>query len=208
MGIEPFCTSMLLFLGGGGSSFHPFNWNIPPCSTRGYGANANPLARLPWLLLEASVNDPPPRSHAGLGDRSAALARVARAAGARRQRAGASPSIMAPSAHRPGFWGSPTSTLDWCEENYLVSGYIAEFCESPAPPLGTTRCLPAARGSRARGDAAALASLAPLLLHWRTSEVSALMTSPRARHAPLFLWPLRTWDTWDRWDTSHRRWRE
>lgn len=26
-----------------------------------------------------------------------------------------------------GFWGTPTSTLDWCEENYASSRYIAEF---------------------------------------------------------------------------------
>ncbi|KAK6200903.1 ceramidase [Scheffersomyces amazonensis] len=25
-----------------------------------------------------------------------------------------------------GFWGVPTSTIDWCEENYVVSDYIAE----------------------------------------------------------------------------------
>ncbi|KAK6460482.1 ceramidase [Scheffersomyces coipomensis] len=25
-----------------------------------------------------------------------------------------------------GFWGIPTSTIDWCEENYVVSEYIAE----------------------------------------------------------------------------------
>lgn len=26
-----------------------------------------------------------------------------------------------------GFWGEPTSTLDWCESNYEVTYYIAEF---------------------------------------------------------------------------------
>lgn len=25
-----------------------------------------------------------------------------------------------------GFWGRPTSTIDWCEENYVVTHYIAE----------------------------------------------------------------------------------
>uniref|UniRef100_A0A671LL57 Alkaline ceramidase n=1 Tax=Sinocyclocheilus anshuiensis TaxID=1608454 RepID=A0A671LL57_9TELE len=34
---------------------------------------------------------------------------------------------MAPAADMPGYWGTPTSTLDWCEENYVVSYYIAEF---------------------------------------------------------------------------------
>ena len=28
-----------------------------------------------------------------------------------------------------GFWGEPTSTLDWCEENYVVTKYVAEFCK-------------------------------------------------------------------------------
>lgn len=31
---------------------------------------------------------------------------------------------MAPIA---GYWGQPTATLDWCEENYIVTPYIAEF---------------------------------------------------------------------------------
>eukprot|EP00929_Paragymnodinium_shiwhaense_P075606 TRINITY_DN38674_c0_g2_i1.p1 TRINITY_DN38674_c0_g2~~TRINITY_DN38674_c0_g2_i1.p1 ORF type:complete len:267 (-),score=41.49 TRINITY_DN38674_c0_g2_i1:50-850(-) len=30
----------------------------------------------------------------------------------------------------PGFWGQPTSTIDWCEENYLVTDFIAEFFNS------------------------------------------------------------------------------
>eukprot|EP00933_Yihiella_yeosuensis_P040267 TRINITY_DN34540_c0_g1_i2.p1 TRINITY_DN34540_c0_g1~~TRINITY_DN34540_c0_g1_i2.p1 ORF type:complete len:270 (+),score=37.80 TRINITY_DN34540_c0_g1_i2:39-812(+) len=29
-----------------------------------------------------------------------------------------------------GFWGAPTSTIDWCEANYLVTFYIAEFFNS------------------------------------------------------------------------------
>lgn len=31
--------------------------------------------------------------------------------------------------HYPAFWGEKTCTLDWCEENYLYSTYIAEFCQ-------------------------------------------------------------------------------
>uniref|UniRef100_A0A673TNX7 Alkaline ceramidase n=1 Tax=Suricata suricatta TaxID=37032 RepID=A0A673TNX7_SURSU len=34
---------------------------------------------------------------------------------------------MAPAADREGYWGPTTSTLDWCEENYAVTWYIAEF---------------------------------------------------------------------------------
>lgn len=28
-----------------------------------------------------------------------------------------------------GFWGEPTATIDWCEENYVYSYYIAEISE-------------------------------------------------------------------------------
>jgi len=37
---------------------------------------------------------------------------------------------MAPfsaSGNGEGFWGEVTSTLDWCEENYAVSAFLAEF---------------------------------------------------------------------------------
>ncbi|XP_068687392.1 alkaline ceramidase 3-like [Montipora foliosa] len=31
---------------------------------------------------------------------------------------------------KQGFWGEPTATLDWCEENYVVSPFLAEFWNS------------------------------------------------------------------------------
>lgn len=34
--------------------------------------------------------------------------------------------IPYPPEQSNGFWGPPTSTIDWCEENYVVSTYIAE----------------------------------------------------------------------------------
>lgn len=34
--------------------------------------------------------------------------------------------IMAPT---DGYWGKVTSTIDWCEENYVVNRYVAEFCK-------------------------------------------------------------------------------
>ena len=41
------------------------------------------------------------------------------------------PPYIAPEANAiVGFWGRATSTLDWCEENYITSFYIAEFCET------------------------------------------------------------------------------
>ena len=39
---------------------------------------------------------------------------------------------MSPPMYRDstsGYWGFPTSTMDWCEENYAVTRYIAEFCK-------------------------------------------------------------------------------
>jgi len=37
---------------------------------------------------------------------------------------------MAPlttSSNKEGFWGEVTSTIDWCEENYAVTSFLAEF---------------------------------------------------------------------------------
>ena len=39
------------------------------------------------------------------------------------------PSIEPELKERVGAWGSPTSTLDWCEENYVATKFIAELCE-------------------------------------------------------------------------------
>jgi len=47
-----------------------------------------------------------------------------------------------------GYWGDTTATLDWCEKNYEVSWYIAEFWNTVTnlsmiiPPLwGIHKCL-------------------------------------------------------------------
>ncbi|CAO3572563.1 unnamed protein product [Mortierella alpina] len=43
-----------------------------------------------------------------------------------------------------GYWGPPTSSIDWCEDNYVVSFYIAEFFNSFSSfamiILGETAC--------------------------------------------------------------------
>jgi len=35
--------------------------------------------------------------------------------------------MMAPVEIDDGFWGKPTALIDWCEENYVVTTYVAEF---------------------------------------------------------------------------------
>lgn len=36
---------------------------------------------------------------------------------------------MPPTTSTEGFWGRPTSTIDWCENNYEINFYVAEWCE-------------------------------------------------------------------------------
>lgn len=37
------------------------------------------------------------------------------------------PPLFTSDISRDGFWGEATSTIDWCEENYAVSSFLAEF---------------------------------------------------------------------------------
>lgn len=39
--------------------------------------------------------------------------------------------------HKPreGFWGEKTVTLNFCEEDYVVSYYVAEICNVSMSPL-------------------------------------------------------------------------
>ncbi|KAJ8798314.1 hypothetical protein J1605_001439 [Eschrichtius robustus] len=53
--------------------------------------------------------------------------------------AAAAAHAMAPAGDREGYWGPTTSTLDWCEENYAVTWYIAEFCECGCRPEAGAR---------------------------------------------------------------------
>ena len=40
------------------------------------------------------------------------------------------PPYIAPELkQRIGVWGPPTSTLDWCERNYISTLFIAELCK-------------------------------------------------------------------------------
>lgn len=63
--------------------------------------------------------------------------------------AAAAARAMAPAGDREGYWGRTTSTLDWCEENYAVTWYIAEFCECDRRPRA-----PPGAGAGLRGDSA------------------------------------------------------
>lgn len=40
------------------------------------------------------------------------------------------PSPLSSANALPGVWGEPTATIDWCERNYEVTQYIAEFWNS------------------------------------------------------------------------------
>jgi len=43
---------------------------------------------------------------------------------------------------KEGFWGNPTSNIDWCEDNYQLSPYVANFgMLSVHSPLWHLLCL-------------------------------------------------------------------
>jgi dihydroceramidase len=37
---------------------------------------------------------------------------------------------MPPDVYSPGFWGVPTSSIDWCEHNYRFTPYVAELANT------------------------------------------------------------------------------
>jgi dihydroceramidase len=61
-------------------------------------------------------------------------------------------SITGYSGNHHGYWGLPSSTVDWCEPNYIVSYYIAEF-------FNTTSSL-----------AMVVCGILGVMLHWKHFE--------------------------------------
>ena len=37
---------------------------------------------------------------------------------------------MAPVSGQSGYWGLPTTTMDWCEQNYEVSVLVVTECQT------------------------------------------------------------------------------
>nr|XP_019830385.1 PREDICTED: alkaline ceramidase 3 isoform X1 [Bos indicus] len=78
---------------------------------------------------------------------------------------------MAPAGDREGYWGPTTSTLDWCEENYAVTWYIAEFCRRQRL-VRTFRLVPGLYGHKGSSP---YSTLPPLRLPDKGNTVSNLI---------------------------------
>ncbi len=51
---------------------------------------------------------------------------------------------MTAEAHRLGFWGPRTASVDWCEPNYVWSHYVAEWWNTITSVSDRTRRAPTA----------------------------------------------------------------
>jgi len=69
-----------------------------------------------------------------------------------------------------GYWGPPTATMDWCERNYLVTPYAAEFFNSLTSLF------------------IAVAGLLPFIVHFRRLDLMEWRTGGPMPLKPMCCW--------------------